>query len=141
MRIVLWFICCLTGGPLLWAQQEQIQEENSIRQVDVIPRFPTGGSGWQNYLGTALDLSDALEKMDSAQYIDFGARQTAILEFRVYESGKVGDVQIINESDISPAFAHEARRVMERSPKWLPARKDNQPVVTRIRQSITAVLD
>ncbi|MGO1596604.1 MAG: energy transducer TonB, partial [Sphingobacterium sp.] len=78
---------------------------------------------------------------DSAQYIDFGARQTAILEFRVYESGKVGDVQIINESDISPAFAHEARRVMERSPKWLPARKDNQPVVTRIRQSITAVLD
>lgn len=140
MRIVLWIIC-LTGGSLIWPQQERIREEHSMSEIDAIPRFPTGGSGWRNYLGSELDLSDALEKMDSAQYIDFGARQTAILEFRVYKNGKIGDVQIINESGISPAFAEEARRVMERSPKWVPGRKNNQPVVTRVRQSITAVLD
>lgn len=79
--------------------------------------------------------------MDSTHYVDFGLRQTAILEFTVCEDGEVCEIDILNESKISPAFAEEAIRDMKRSPKWKPAMKNNQAVRTRFRQPITAILD
>ena len=120
----------------------QISNDTSIvRDVDIVPQFIGGPRGWQRFLENTIDIRHAISEMDSTQYLEFGPRQTAIMEFTVCEDGKVCEIEILNKSKISPAFAKEAIRVMERSPKWKPAVKDNKYVRTRFRQPITAILD
>ncbi|WP_099371949.1 energy transducer TonB [Sphingobacterium sp. 1.A.5] len=123
------------------AQSKSNVDTTIVRDVDVVPQFRGGQAAWQSFLQKTIDIRNAIEDMDSTQYVDFGLRQTAILEFTVCEDGEVCEIDILNESKISPAFAEEAIRVMKRSPKWKPAMKNNKAVRTRFRQPITAILD
>ena len=124
-----------------FAQEKPVQDSSIVREVDKVPQFVGGLGGWQRFLANTINIDRAILEMDSAQYAEFGLRQTAVLEFTVCEDGEVCDVEILNKSKISPAFAKEALRVMKRSPKWIPALKGDKTVRTRFRQPITAVLD
>lgn len=139
---------CLTIGWCLWflslSAQDNIagtKDSTVVEWVDEVPQFPGGMRGWQQFLRKNLDITDAVRAMDSAAYVDYGMRQTAYLEFTVCEDGKVCDVEIVNKNKISPEFAREAFRVMNKSPKWMPGKLRNKAVRTRFKQSITAVLD
>lgn len=109
--------------------------------VDTYPKFRGGVRGWNNFVQQSLNLRDVVNSMDSTTYVDYGLKQTAILEFTVCEDGKICDVEILNKNKISPEFADEAMRIMRKSPRWTPARKDGKTVNTRFKQSITAVLN
>ncbi len=131
----------LSGFGSLKAQNEVIVDSSIVREVDIIPQFVGGAIGWQRFLENNLNLSSVFMAMDSTEYVQYGLRQTAILEFTVCEDGEICDIDIINKSKISPAFARETMRIIKKSPKWKAAIKDDKPVRTRIRQPIVAILD
>ncbi|KGE14085.1 energy transducer TonB [Sphingobacterium deserti] len=112
-----------------------------VTSVDTYPQFRSGTGSWNKFVQANLDVRKLINSIDSTSYVDYGLRQTAILEFTVCEDGEVCDVDITNKSKISPEFAEEALRVMRKSPKWVPATKAGKGVRTRIKQSITALLD
>ncbi|TDS14099.1 energy transducer TonB [Sphingobacterium paludis] len=112
-----------------------------VTSVDTYPQFRSGAGSWNKFVQANLDVRKLVNSIDSTSYVDYGLRQTAVLEFTVCEDGEVCDVAIINKNKISPEFAEEALRVMRKSPKWIPAKKEGKGVRTRIKQSITALLD
>lgn len=142
MKILLTILMLfLSGFGSLKAQNEVIVDSSIVREVDIIPQFVGGAIGWQRFLENNLNLSSVFMAMDSTEYVQYGLRQTAILEFTVCEDGEICDIDIINKSKISPAFARETMRIIKKSPKWKAAIKDDKPVRTRIRQPILAILD
>ena len=142
MKILLTILMLfLSGFGSLKAQNEVIVDSSIVREVDIIPQFVGGAIGWQRFLENNLNLSSVFMAMDSTEYVQYGLRQTAILEFTVCEDGEICDIDIINKSKISPAFARETIRIIKKSPKWKAAIKDDKPVRTRIRQPIVAILD
>ncbi|WP_313191247.1 energy transducer TonB [Sphingobacterium sp.] len=134
-------ILFLSGFGSLKAQNEVVVDSSVVREVDVIPQFVGGAIGWQRFLENNLNLSGVFRDMDSTEYVKYGLRQTAILEFTVCEDGELCDIDIVNKSKISPSFARETMRLIKKSPKWKAAIKDDKPVRTRIRQPIVAILD
>ena len=142
MKILLTILMLFPSGfGSLKAQNEVIVDSSIVREVDIIPQFVGGAIGWQRFLENNLNLSSVFMAMDSTEYVQYGLRQTAILEFTVCEDGEICDIDIINKSKISPAFARETMRIIKKSPKWKAAIKDDKPVRTRIRQPIVAILD
>lgn len=142
MKILLTILMLfLSGFGSLKAQNEVIVDSSIVREVDIIPQFVGGAIGWQRFLENNLNLSSVFMAMDSTEYVQYGLRQAAILEFTVCEDGEICDIDIINKSKISPAFARETMRIIKKSPKWKAAIKDDKPVRTRIRQPIVAILD
>lgn len=137
-------ICCcllsLDSLALLQAVPRAKQDSIVGDRFDVAPQFRGGSTGWQRFLQNNLDVRDAVRAMDSTTYVEYGLRQTAFMEFTVCEDGEVCEIVITNKHNISPEFAKEALRVMKKSPKWTPAMKNGNPVRTRVKQSITAVL-
>lgn len=117
------------------------QDTSVVDHVDVYPQFKGGVKRWNEFLSRNLDIREAIYAMDSTAYVDYGIKQTAILEFTVCENGEVCDVEIVNQHKISPEFAEEALRVMNKSPKWIPGLLEGKPVRTRFRQSVTAILE
>ncbi len=142
MKILLTILMLfLSGFGSLKAQNEVIVDSSIVREVDIIPQFVGGAIGWQRFLENNLNLSSVFMGMDSTEYVQYGLRQTAILEFTVCEDGEICDIDIVNKSKISPAFARETMRIIKKSPKWKAAIKDDKPVRTRIRQPIVAILE
>lgn len=136
-----WIILILFSCTMGIAAAQTPIDTGIVTSVDVYPQFRGGVNGWNRFVQQNLNLRDVVNSIDSTTYVDYGLRQTAMLEFTVCEDGKVCDAVIVNKSKISPEFAEEALRIINKSPKWTPARKDGKGVRTRFRQSITAVLD
>ncbi len=136
-----WIILILFSCTMGIAAAQTPIDTGIVTSVDVYPQFRGGVNGWNRFVQQNLNLRDVVNSIDSTTYVDYGLRQTAMLEFTVCEDGKVCDAVIVNKNKISPEFAEEALRIINKSPKWTPARKDGKGVRTRFRQSITAVLD
>lgn len=137
---VLMVAFCLGINQVVFAQEIK-SIDTTFQKLDIIPQFPGGNRGWQRFLERNMDIMEAAEAMDSTAYVNYGMRQTAQLEFTVCEDGEVCDIVIINRDKISPEFAKEALRVMKNSPKWQPAKVGERSVRTRMKQSITAILE
>lgn len=143
MRILLFCIVFFSCSSM-YAQEENAvvkQDTGIVRQVDKIPEFRGGASGWATFVRNSFNAYRVIESLDSVDYVKYGARQTAILEFIVCEDGTICNIEITNRDKISPAFAKEALRVMKQSPKWEPAIYKDRAVKTRIRQNIVGVLE
>lgn len=127
--------CCTTLSA------QTVVDTALVSSVDIYPQFRGGVNGWNKFVQQNLNLREVVNSIDSTTYVDYGLRQTAILEFTVCEDGKVCDVEIVNKDKISPELAAEALRLIRKSPTWTPAQKAGKTVRTRFRQSITAVLN
>ncbi|HLT87344.1 MAG TPA: energy transducer TonB [Sphingobacterium sp.] len=132
------FLLSVTFGTL---SAQAPRDSLIVYDVDTHAQFKEGGvAGWNRFVRENLDIRDLISSIDSTTYVDYGLKQTAIMEFTVCEDGIVCDIEIVNKHKISPEFAEEALRVMKKSPKWTPALKNGKPVRTRFKQSIVAVL-
>ncbi|PRD46771.1 energy transducer TonB [Sphingobacterium haloxyli] len=131
------FLLSVTCGTL-FAQAPK--DPLIVYDVDTYAQFKGGITGWNQFVRENLDIRNLVNSIDSTTYVDYGLKQTALIEFTVCEDGVVCDIEIVNKDKISPEFAKEALRVMDKSPKWTPALKNGKPVRTRFRQSIVAVL-
>ncbi len=136
-----WTIFLFLMVASCWVHAQSLPDTAIVTSIDTYPQFRGGVRGWNRFVQQHLNVRDLLQSIDSTSYVDYGLRQTAVMEFTVCEDGRVCDVEIVNKSKISPEFAAEALRVMKKSPKWTPAKKDGQGVRTRFKQSITALLE
>jgi TonB family protein len=100
--------------------------ENCV--VESEAAFPGGLSAWQRYIsGRIFAASDEL--LARAQ------EGTVMVQFIIDTSGNVTDVKVLNQTG---SFLDEfARRTVQRSPKWIPARQHNIAVKAFRRQPVT----
>ncbi|WP_316803968.1 energy transducer TonB [Pedobacter nototheniae] len=104
--------------------------------VDQQSEFEGGLQAWGNFLRKNLDASRAAEAQDSLSFAKYGMRQMAIVKFMVCEDGSLCDFEIVNKNKVSPAVANEALKVIQKSPKWIPAKSKNGSVKTIFQQPI-----
>lgn len=135
-----WLFAFLLSGIFGTLSAQVSRDSLIVYDVDRYAQFEGGVTGWNRFVQENLDIRDLVRSIDSTTYVDYGLKQTAIMEFTVCEDGIVCDIEIVNKHKISPEFAEEALRVMKKSPKWTPALKNGTPVRTRFKQSIVAVL-
>ncbi len=93
-------------------------EPEVFRSVEQMPGFPGGDVALLRYLSNNINYpSDARRNQIEGR---------VILEFVVDEHGQVGNVNIVH--DIGGGCGEEAKRVVERMPKWSPGRQNGKPV-------------
>ena len=100
-----------------------------------IPRFPGKDGAWLSYLQSNLDPNVA------AKYVKISKDQQQAqvivqVEFKVAEDGSISDIQVINKKDVHPKLAAEAVRVIQESPRWIPAQYFGQKINGAIRQPV-----
>ena len=90
-------------------------------EYDTPAVFKDGVSFYQAYIHPNFKVSESL------------ARHSAVVhyEFTVGANGKIRDVNITSTTD--NRYARELVRVIMRSPRWTPAKKDGKPVPYTIR--------
>ncbi|MBD1423414.1 energy transducer TonB [Sphingobacterium chuzhouense] len=135
-----WLFAFLLSGVFGTLSAQAPKDSLIVYDVDRYAQFNGGVTGWNRFVRENLDIRDIVSSIDSTTYVDYGLKQTAIMEFTVCEDGIVCDIEIVNRNKISPEFVEEALRVMKKSPKWMPALKNGKPVRTRFKQSIVAIL-
>ncbi|MDB5229329.1 MAG: hypothetical protein JWN76_134 [Chitinophagaceae bacterium] len=96
------------------------------------PAFPGGETDWKKFLQRNMNINVP---------VDNGAppgSYKVTLEFLVGKDGTVSDVHAIN----NPGYgtAEEAVRLINRGPKWVPAKLNGEPVAYRKRQPVTFVV-
>lgn len=137
--IVVFLIATALATEITHAKAQSV-DTTIYTQVDVIPQFSKGVRGWNDFLNKNLDIKKIQWSIDEETYAKYGLIQRAQLEFTVCEDGTVCDIEVLNAAKISPEFAEEVLRVMNKSPKWKPALLDGRPVRTRFRQPVTVNL-
>jgi periplasmic protein TonB len=104
--------------------------ETNITHISKEAQFPSGRSGWTNFLTRSLRADIPTENGAPA-----GRRYTVIVAFTVDKNGLVSNVKA--ENDPGYGMADEAVRVIKMSGKWIPAIQNDRPIAYRQRQSIT----
>ena len=124
----------------VFSQTTKVNEKDTTAEftsVQVEAEFPGGAKAWKKYLEKNLNV-------DLAQLIPLPkgektARQTVIVSFLVDSLGNISDVKAENASEVLPALAREAVRVIKNGPKWKAAQLNGKEVIYRQGQSITWV--
>lgn len=99
------------------------------------PRFPGKDGAWLKYLQSNLnpDVSAKYVKLPKDQQ---QAQVTVQLEFKVAEDGSISDIQVLNKKDVHPKLAAEAVRVIQESPRWMPAQYYGQKIKGSVHQPV-----
>ena len=100
------------------------------------PRFPGKEGAWQKYLQANLNSQLGIKYIKLAKDQQ-SASVTVNVEFVVAKDGSISDIQVLNKKEVHPKLAGEAVRVVQDSPRWLPAQAYGQPINGSVRQSIT----
>ncbi|MEO6149098.1 MAG: TonB family protein [Mucilaginibacter sp.] len=92
----------------------------SIQQfgIDEMPQFPGGMAAFSKYLGTNTRYP-AIDRNNKVSGRVF-------LTFVVQEDGLLTNINALRSPSLS--LQNEAIRVLARSPKWIPGKKDGKPV-------------
>ncbi|GAA0879981.1 hypothetical protein GCM10009119_29510 [Algoriphagus jejuensis] len=91
--------------------------------TEVQPNPPGGMEGWSQYLGSNLSYPNQARQM--------GIEGTVIVLFLINSDGSVSNVEVLR--GIGGGCDEEAVRVVENSPKWVPAQQKGQVVNSRMR--------
>jgi len=85
--------------------------------------FPGGLLRWQKYLQTNLnaDLGARYLKVPKGQK---EVQQSVMVNFLIDEHGIVSEAFAENAKDVHPKLAAEAIRVLQSSPRWIPAQQE-----------------
>jgi TonB family protein len=90
--------------------------------------FPGGQKAWSKYILSQLYFP-------SQYQITGGDQATVVISATIDEDGKVTDIEVV--APFYPAFDDIAVKMMERSPKWMPAMDHNRRVKYYIKQPVT----
>lgn len=92
--------------------------------------FRGGQAAWANYLTTKLRYPDRALKMEKQGMV--------VVQFIVDKEGKTQSVEIYKSVEFS--LDEEAKRILIKSPNWIPARQDGRIVKSYKRQPIMFAL-
>lgn len=100
------------------------------------PRFPGKEGAWLKYLQSNLNSQVGIKYIKLAKDQQ-KATVTVQVEFAVARDGSISDIQVTNKKDVHPKLAEEAIRVIQESPRWLPAQIYGQAMNGSVRQPVT----
>jgi len=109
------------------------QKDTSKITVSVSAKFPKGMDGWSEFLWTNIDNDRVIRKLPKELTKD-GFYQELVVRFTILKDGTIGN--IIFEDSVHKVIQDEVLHALNRSPKWQPATKNNQPVEYTFRQSL-----
>lgn len=104
------------------------------------PRFPGKEGAWMKYLQTNLNSQLGIKYIKLAKDQQ-SASVTVQVEFAVAKDGSLSNIQVINKKEVHSKLAEEAVRVVQESPRWLPAQAYGQPINGSVRQGITFMVE
>ncbi len=114
-------------------QQRQI--DVNIDPADARPAEFNGGiKGWTSYLEKNLVTPERLKNLTNKS-----TKYTVVVCFIVDKSGNLSNIRI--EKSVEWSADNEIIRILQKSPKWLPATIKGSNVVYRHKQSITFLVD
>jgi len=91
--------------------------------------FPGGKEAWQKYLNKQLNINLVSDKGGPVgEYV-------ATVSFTVDEEGNLSNFKIVK--DAGYGTGGEAVRVIQRGPKWVPAKQNGRPVKVTQQQNVT----
>lgn len=90
------------------------EETLSFDKVDALPSFPAGEKAFGNYLEQNINA-------------ETGTKGRVIASFVVDKNGSLTNVRILRS--LNNQADEEMVRVLEKSPKWIPGRKDGKAVM------------
>jgi TonB family protein len=88
--------------------------------------FPGGIDGWRRYLERNLQYPAAAQEK--------GTQGTVRVQLTVHPDGNLTDIKALN--DPGNGLAEEAVRVIQKGPKWIPAKQNGKVVTYRFVQTI-----
>jgi len=101
-------------------------------KVEKEAEFPGGTHAWRNFLQKTLNASVPVDKGASA------GSYTVILQFIVDVDGSIMDVSALTKHGFG--MEEEVIRMMQASPKWIPARQNGRAVASYKKQPVTFVI-
>jgi len=104
---------------------EEIEEE-IFTVVEVQPQFPGGEDSLYNFIYSNLRYPQVAK--------DNAIEGRVFLTFVVEKDGSITNVKIIR--DIGGGCGHEAKRVVEMMPKWIPGKQNGKPVRVQFNMPI-----
>jgi TonB family protein len=95
------------------------QKENNGKDLpDSPPQFPGGDKARTDYIIANTSYPEDARKA--------GIEGTVYVKFTITPTGEITNVQILK--GVHPSLDRVANSAIQNMPKWIPARKDNQPV-------------
>lgn len=125
MRLILFSVLFFIAKPLI-AQSNN--EETVFTKVEVEASFLGGQSAWQQYLSKNLNKQIPLDKGATT------GNYTVRIRFIVDSAGNLRDIH--PETSNGYGMEEEAKRVLEKSGKWVPAKQNGKNVNSYHYQSI-----
>ncbi len=105
--------------------------EITFTKAEQMPFYPGGKEAWQKFLYTTLHYPQEAQDTETSG--------TVVLGFVVKKDSTLENITII--SDPGKGLGQEAKRVIEASGKWAPAKQNGKPVNCYFRQPITFALE
>lgn len=115
---------------LVYAEDGSVLKDAIFRKEAV---FPGGEKAWITYLGANLNNNIPVKKKAPA------GRYTVIVRFIIDKKGDITEVHALN--DPGYGTVKEAVRVISKGGKWAPAIQFGEPVIYRLQQNITFVVE
>lgn len=112
----------------LSAQTESTNLKNDSAKI-IPAKFPSGEKGWKNFV--EKNINSGLIVSCGCVKIPFGKTSTRVIakvKFLVDTSGNILNAYVENGKEIDNVFVEEALRIINKSPKWIPAEKENKKV-------------
>lgn len=112
----------------LSAQTESTNLKNDSAKI-IPAKFSGGEKGWKNFV--EKNINSGLIVSCGCVKIPFGKTSTRVIakvKFLVDTSGNILNAHVENGKEIDNVFAEEALRIINKSPKWTPAEKENKKV-------------
>jgi TonB family protein len=109
-----------------WSSKPQDPGPSTFILNEEYAEFPGGKSAWLEYLSKNLQYPSSL--------ISQNIKGQVILKFVVNAKGSIEHVEVIKS--LHPDLDREAKRVIEKSPKWKPAKQNGRNVQTTITQPL-----
>ena len=106
-------------------EAEEIEEE-IFTVVETQPQFPGGEDSLYNFIYSNLRYPQVAK--------DNAIEGRVFLTFVVEKDGSITNVKIIR--DIGGGCGHEAKRVVEMMPKWIPGKQNGKPVRVQFNMPI-----
>ncbi|PZP44994.1 MAG: hypothetical protein DI598_13880 [Pseudopedobacter saltans] len=105
---------------ILIEPEEIDTKESASTKVNQLPHYLGGDSAWYQYLRANINVSSILRNgaMPSVY--------TAVIAFVVHPDSSISDFKIVTD----PGFGTgaEALRIIKKSGKWVPGKRNNKPV-------------
>lgn len=94
-------------------------DEIIASRTEIMAHYPGGNDKFNDYLFANINVPDNLKQ------------QQIVVSFVINTNGKLSDIFL--SDDLDPLLASEVMRVMENSPKWIPAQKNGSPYMLGTR--------